>query len=78
MLFGIPVPQQAPFLGGIATEATQILNHGQLLVQYIRQGRQLTTSLQQYAEIVRNGRALPSQVFGPIQADLSAMAICSP
>lgn len=70
----VPMPQEAQFLGGFATEVTQILNHGQLLMDYIRQGQQLTTALQQYAEMVRNGRALPSQIFGPIQADLNALA----
>src|SRR5438874_6193454 len=73
-LFIVPIPQQGQFIAGFATEATQILNHGQLLMDYVRQGQQLTTALQQYAEMIRNGRALPSQVFGPIQSDLNALA----
>jgi type IV secretion system protein TrbJ len=57
-----------------ATEATQILNHGQLVMQYIRQGQQLTNEVNMLADMVRNGKNLPSQTFGPITADLNALA----
>jgi len=66
-----PGPAQA---GAFATEVTQLLNHAQLIMAYIRQGLQLQNELNMYADMVRNARPLPNQVFGPITADLSALA----
>ena len=65
-------PASAQFGG--ATEITQILNHGQLVSQYIRQGQQLSNEIQTLAELVRNGRALPAQRFGAIATDLNSLA----
>ncbi len=59
---------------GVATEVTQILNHGELVMQYIRQGQQLTEAIKQYADMIRNVKNLPTQIFGPIQADVSNLA----
>ena len=42
-----PEPVQA---GAFATEFTQILNHGQLVMEYIRQGQQLATQIDQYKD----------------------------
>jgi P-type conjugative transfer protein TrbJ len=53
--------------GAYATEFTQILNHGQLVMQYIRQGQQLQQQL-------RNLQRLPSQTYGPVAADLNSLA----
>src|ERR1700737_4875773 len=75
MLFlGVPAPTDAGVLAGVATEWTQILNHVQLIMGYIRQGLQLENELKQYAEQLKQGRGLPQQLFGPIQQDLSQLA----
>ena len=60
--------------GAFSTEFTQLLNHAQLVMSYLRQGQQLVNELDMYADMVRNGRNIPNQVFGPIQADLNALA----
>lgn len=60
--------------GAFATEVTQMLNHGQLVMSYIRQGEQLRQEILQYADMVRNSQILAAQVFGPIMADLNALA----
>ena len=75
MLFlGVPAPTDAGVLAGVATEWTQILNHVQLIMGYIRQGLQLENELRQYAEQLKQGRVLPQQLFGPIQQDLSQLS----
>lgn len=66
-----PEPAQA---GAFATEFTQILNHAQLVMEYIRQGQQLATQIDQYKDQIRNVKNLPSQVFGSIAADLNSLA----
>jgi P-type conjugative transfer protein TrbJ len=60
--------------GAFATEFTQVLNHGQLVMSYIRQGEQLQQEILQYENLLRNTATLPSQVFGNIMADLTALA----
>jgi P-type conjugative transfer protein TrbJ len=60
--------------GAFATEFTQVLNHGQLVMSYIRQGEQLQQEIQQYQNMLRNTAPLPSQVFGNVMADLNALA----
>jgi P-type conjugative transfer protein TrbJ len=60
--------------GAFATEFTQLLNHGQLVMEYIRQGQQLVNQLKMYANMIRNVKNLPKQVFGPISADINALA----
>src|ERR1051326_811368 len=60
--------------GAFATEVTQVLNHGQLLMQYLRQAKQLEQAIQQTADMVKNSRTVPGQVFGPIASDLNALA----
>ena len=64
----------AGILANISTETTQLLNYAQLLAQYIRQGEQLSQEILQLREMVRNGRALPNQVFGSVMADLNQLA----
>ena len=39
--------------GAFATEVTQILNHGQLIMQYIRQGEQLANEIKMYEDMLR-------------------------
>lgn len=67
----VPASAQA---GVFATEVTQLLNHAQLVMAYIRQGVQLQNEIRMYADMVRNAQQLPSQVFGPINTDLNALA----
>jgi P-type conjugative transfer protein TrbJ len=73
----IAVSVQAPprvEAGAFATEFTQLLNHGQLVMEYIRQGEQLANELKMYADMLRNVKNLPNQVFGSISADINALA----
>ena len=59
MLFlGVPAPTDAGVLAGVATEWTQILNHVQLIMGYIRQGLQLENELRQYTEQLKQGRVV--------------------
>ena len=64
---------RAAILANVATETTQLLNYGQLLAQYIRQGELLSQEIMQLEEMVRNGRALPNQIFGNVMSDLSQL-----
>ncbi len=66
-------PQPA-YGGAFATELTQLLNNGQLVMQYIRQGMQLAEEAKQYADMLRNVKNLPVQIFGPIQKDIDDLA----
>ena len=66
-------PQKAEG-GAFATEVTQILNHAQLVLAYIRQGLQLENELAMYANMLRNTKNIPNQRFGSIQADINALA----
>ena len=66
-------PNQAE-AGAFATEITQVLNHGQLVMSYIRQGQELANALDMYREQIRNGLALPSHFFHAIQSDLTSLA----
>lgn len=73
----IAVSAQQPRLlkgGAFATEVTQLLNHGQLVMQYIRQGQQLENEINMYQSMLRNMKTLPNQSFGPIAADINALA----
>jgi len=69
----VQTPEQAN-AGAFATEFTQVLNHGQLVMEYIRQGQQLANELDMYADQLRNVKTLPAQVFGSIMGDLSSLA----
>ncbi len=66
-----PQPARA---GAFATEWTQLLNHGQLLMSYIQQGQQLLEAVRQTTDMLRNTKTLTTQVFGPIMADIDALA----
>jgi P-type conjugative transfer protein TrbJ len=74
ILFMSVSPAFTGIIANISTETTQLLNYGQLLAQYIRQGEQLTQELLQLQEMVRNGRALPNQIFGSVTNDLNQLA----
>lgn len=60
--------------GMFATEYTQLLNHAQLLMQYLRQAEQLAEAIKQTADMVKNSKILSGQVFGPISSELTALA----
>ena len=64
---------RAGVVGNLATETTQLFNYGELVAQYIRQGEQLSQEIQQLEEMVRNGKALPSQAFGNVLNDLNQL-----
>ena len=75
ILSGIAVqaPQPAE-AGAFATEVTQVLNHAQLAMTYIRQGLQLQNEIKMYTDMIRNVKQLSNQTFGPITADLNSLA----
>jgi P-type conjugative transfer protein TrbJ len=60
--------------GAVAQEYTQLLNHAQLVMQYIRQGQQLVNEIKMYENMLRNTKQLTGQTFGAIQADINALA----
>jgi P-type conjugative transfer protein TrbJ len=66
-----PPPAQA---GAFATEFTQLLNHAQLILQYLRQAEQLAEAIKQTTDMMKNSKLLPGQIFGPISNDLNALA----
>lgn len=75
VLFGFAV-QNPPRVeaGAFATEVTQLLNHAQLVMQYIRQGEQLANEINMYADMVKNSRTLSVHNFGAIMNDINALA----
>jgi len=74
LFLGVPAPTNAGVVAGVATEWTQILNHVQLVMNYIRMGVQLQIEMQQLSEQLKQGKGLPSQIFGSIQQDLGQLA----
>jgi P-type conjugative transfer protein TrbJ len=75
LLSSVTVQAPQPAQGGaFATEVTQLLNHAQLVLSYIRQGVQLETEIQMLATMLRNTKNLSPQRFGAIQADINALA----
>ena len=74
-LFAVAVDSPRPVAAGaFATEYTQLLNHAELVLQYLRQGEQLANELNMYADMLRNSRQLGGQIFGSIRADINALA----
>ena len=74
LFLGVPMPINAGVVAGVATEWTQILNHVQLVMNYIRMGVQLQIEMQQLSEQLKQGKGLPRQIFGSIQQDLGQLA----
>lgn len=64
------VQAAAPF----ATEFTQLANWGQLLSVNLTAASQLANEIQQLQNSIRNLAVLPNQIFGPVQADINALA----
>ena len=74
-LFVISLQAPQPARGGaFATEFTQLFNHAQLVMQYLRQAQQLTQAIKQTTDMIKNSKMLPGQIFGPISSDLTALA----
>src|SRR5215467_10349540 len=73
LAFAVQNPQSVE-AGAFATEVTQLLNHAQLVMQYIRQGEQLANELNMYADMVKNSRTLSAHTFGAIMNDINALA----
>jgi len=71
---GVPAPTDAGVVAGVATEWTQILNHVQLVMGYIRQGLQLEAQMKQLTEQLKQGVKSPQQFFGSIQQDLGELS----
>ena len=61
--------------GGVfATEITQLLNHVQLIHQYLQQVQMVQNDFVRYANMVQNTRLLPNQLVGPVLQDLNQLA----
>jgi type IV secretion system protein TrbJ len=74
-LFALTVDSPPPAAAGaFATEFTQLLNHAQLVLEYIRQGEQLANELKIYSDMLRNSARLGRHAFGPVAADISGLA----
>src|SRR5579871_2920092 len=74
-LFALTVQAPRPArAGAFATEITQLLNHAQLIMQYLRQAEQLAEAIKQTTDMLKNSRVLAGQVFGPIASDINALA----
>ena len=63
-----PPPAAAGSFSTLATEYTQLLNHAELVLQYLRQGEQLANELKMYADMLRNSGRLGGHTFGPISS----------
>jgi len=74
LIFQSSSPVHAQFFGLGSTEVTQLLNHAELVSQYIRQGLQLQEALKQTADMIENSEIFTSQVFGPIMSDINALS----
>lgn len=60
--------------GGVfATEITQILNHIELIQQYVEQVQMVANDLLRYQEMLKQGVLDINQIFGPIQQDLNLL-----
>jgi P-type conjugative transfer protein TrbJ len=74
MTFAVGLQAPQPVQGGaFATEMTQILNHGQLLMQYFRQGVQLQEEIKQTVDMIKNSKILTNQVYGAISSELNSL-----
>jgi P-type conjugative transfer protein TrbJ len=70
----VPPPVHPGVIGGLATEWTQLANNLQLVNTYIRQGEELRQTILMVADMAHNTATLPSQIFGPIMADIGRLA----
>jgi len=68
-----PPPARAG-VGLFATEITQLLNHVELIDQYVEQVQMVGNQLTQIQNMIRNTTVNPSQVFGSVAQDLQTLA----
>ncbi len=69
---GMPTRVEA---GGVyATEFTQLLNHVELIQQYLQQVQMVRNDLLRYADMLKHGTPLTNQVYGPVTQDLQQLA----
>jgi conjugal transfer/entry exclusion protein len=63
IVFSVTAYEPTPAHAGVAfaTEVTQLLNHVQLIMTYIRQGQQLAQQFSQLQEELKQGVVLPQQ-----------------
>jgi P-type conjugative transfer protein TrbJ len=59
--------------GTFATEFTQVLNHGQLVMEYLRQGQELATAIDQLKDAVKNSQFSTELTFGAIARDIESL-----
>ena len=64
-----PPPAQAA-VPVFATEITQLLNHIELIDSYLKQVQMVMNGLNQYADMLKHGLTIKSQLFGAVQQDL--------
>ena len=67
-----PPPARAA-VGLFATEITQLLNHVELIDQYVQQVQMVSNQLAQIENMIRNTTVNPSQVFGTVAQDLTTL-----
>jgi P-type conjugative transfer protein TrbJ len=67
-------PNRVEAGGVFATEFTQLLNHVELIQQYLQQVQMVQNNLLRYQLMLRNSQALPNQIFGPVTQDLQKLA----
>jgi P-type conjugative transfer protein TrbJ len=60
--------------GPFATEFTQLLNHVQLIQQYLQQVQMVQNNMLRYQLMMKNSQPLPNQLFGPVTQDLQKLA----
>ena len=72
VMLGLQAPQRAQ-AGAFATEFTQVLNHGQLVMEYIRQGEQLKNAIEQLRDAIKNSQFSTSLTFGAISRDINSV-----
>jgi P-type conjugative transfer protein TrbJ len=73
LLVAAPVhqPAQAIVCENCSSEVTALLQAAQQAKSYLVEFQQLQTSLEQYANMIRNSIAIPFQAFATVQADIS-------
>jgi len=74
-LTGIPVRQaRAQFLGLGATEITQLLNHAQMVMTYVKEAQTALNAIQMAQMMVREGQLLVQHPSTNIMADLGMLS----
>ena len=72
-LIGNPEPAEAQFIGLGATEITQLLNHAQLVMSYLKEAQTALNAIQMARMMVREGVQLAQHPATSITADLATL-----